>query len=149
MARHYFFAFLHHYLCCTDSDNILQHNLFITLSCVEVISELHVASIFFVAFIVTMRWLAGKTHKLSHRDWGEMSTPRALDLMYNIFIEIQSNGNKFLDEDFIMKIFEPLYTKLPELETYLTFYFKEKEANVVGSCKRYDRVLVIVINRAH
>ena len=58
--------------------------------------------------------------------------PRALDLMYNAFIKIQANGDKFMDEDFIMKIFDPLYTELPELETYLTFYFEEKEANVVG-----------------
>ena len=69
--------------------------------------------------------------------------PCDLDLMYNTFIEIQANGDKFLDEDFIMKIFETLYTELPELETYLTFYFEEKEANVVGSCKRDDHVLVI------
>ena len=69
--------------------------------------------------------------------------PRALDLMYNTFIEIQANGDKFLDEDFIMKIFEPLYTELPELETYLTFYFEQKEANVVGSCKQDDCVLAI------
>ena len=32
MAHHYFVAILHNYLCCTDSNNILQHNLFITLS---------------------------------------------------------------------------------------------------------------------
>ena len=42
-----------------------------------------------------------------------------------------------------MKIFEPFYTELPELETYLTFYFEEKEANVVGSCKQDDCVLAI------
>ena len=69
--------------------------------------------------------------------------PRALDLMYNTFIEIQANGDKFLDEDFIMKIFKPLYTDLPELETYLTFYSEEKEATVVGLCKRDDRMLAI------
>ena len=69
--------------------------------------------------------------------------PRALGLMYNTFIEIQANGNKFLDEDFIMKIFEPLYTDMPELETYLTFYFEEKEANVVGSRKLDDCMLAI------
>ena len=63
--------------------------------------------------------------------------------MYNKFIEIQDNGDKFLDEDFIMKIFEPLYNELPELETYLTFYFEEKEANIVGSRKRDDCVLAI------
>ena len=69
--------------------------------------------------------------------------PRALDLMYNTFIEIQANVDKFLDEDFIMEIFEPLYTELPELETYLTFCFEEKEANVVGLRKRDDRVISI------
>ena len=42
-----------------------------------------------------------------------------------------------------MKFFEPLYTELPELETYLMYYFKEKEANVVGSRKQDDHVLVI------
>ena len=69
--------------------------------------------------------------------------PHALDLMYNTFIEIQANGDNFLDEDFIMKIFEQLYTELPELETYLTFYFEEKEANVVGSCKQDVHILYI------
>ena len=69
--------------------------------------------------------------------------PRALDLMYNKFIEIQANGDKFLDEDFIMKIFEPLYTEMSELETCLTFYFEEKESNVVGSCKRDDFMLAV------
>ena len=143
MECHSLFDFLHHYLCCTNSDNIIQHNFNITLSCVEVIAELRVTSIFFIAFIVPMCWFSGKTHKLSHQDWGERSMPRALDLMYNRFIEIQSNGNKFLNEDFILKIFEPLYTKLPEIETCLMFYFEEKEDNVVGSCKRDNRVIAI------
>ena len=58
--------------------------------------------------------------------------PCALDLMYNTFMEIQANGDKFLDEDFIMKIFEPFYTELPELEMYLTFDFEEKESSIVG-----------------
>ena len=63
--------------------------------------------------------------------------------MYNMFTEIQDNGDEFMDEDFIMKIFEPFYTKLPDLETYLMLYFEEKEANVVGSCKQDDRVIAI------
>ena len=42
-----------------------------------------------------------------------------------------------------MKIFESLYTELPELETYLTFYYEEKEANVVGSCKRDGCVIAV------
>ena len=63
-----FFAFLHYYLWCTDSDNIPQHNLFITLSYVKVISEIRVASIFFVAFIVPMCLVGRKdTQAISSR----------------------------------------------------------------------------------
>ena len=69
--------------------------------------------------------------------------PCALDLMYNMFIEIQSNGDNFLGEDFILKIFEPLYTKLPKFEMNLTFYFEEMKANIVGSCKGDDRMLAV------
>ena len=59
----------------------------------------------------------------------------ALDLMYTTFIEIQANGDKFLYEDFIMKIFEPLYTDLPELETYLTLYFEQKVTSALADRK--------------
>ena len=45
-----------------------------------------------------------------------------------------------LNEDYIMNIFQPLYEKLPELKEYLTWYFKEKETNVIGSNKKGDRV---------
>ena len=69
--------------------------------------------------------------------------PCALSLMYNKFIEIQANGDKFLDEDFILKIFETFYTQLPEIEMHLTFYFEEKESNIFGSCKQDDCVLAI------
>ena len=68
---------------------------------------------------------------------------RALDLMYSSFIDIASEGDLFLDEDYVMNIFKPLYGELPELDEYLTYYFEEKEANVVGSNKECDRVLAI------
>jgi hypothetical protein len=90
-----------------------------------------------------MRWLAGKTHTLGHRKWGERSIPRALDLMYNSFIDITVDGDKFLDEDYVMNIFKPLYEELPELDSHLTYYFKDKEANVICSCKASDQVLAI------
>ena len=57
---------------------------------------------------------------------------RAVDLMY-----------KMLDEDFIMNIFSLLYAEIPELEEYLTYFFEEKESNVVGTYSRSDRVLAI------
>jgi hypothetical protein len=68
---------------------------------------------------------------------------RAVDLMYNAFVQVESDGEKMLDEDFIMNIVSPLYEELPELEEYLTYFFEEKESNVVGSYSRSDRVLAI------
>ncbi len=61
---------------------------------------------------------------------------RAIDLMYDAFW-------KWLDEDFIMRIFSPLYVELPELEQYLTYFFEEKESDVIGSCSQGDRVVAI------
>lgn len=143
MGRQYFVAFLHDFLCSNDTENGLQFSLYLTLRSVEVIAELRVASIFFIAIIVPMRWLAGNTHTLSHRKWGERSMPRSLDLAYQAFIAIQADGDKFLDEEFMMNIFQPLYQDVPELEEYLTYYFEEKESNHVGTRAKEDRVLAI------
>jgi len=107
------------------------------------IAQLRIASIIFIAVVVPMRWLAGKTHELGHRNWSERSMGRAVDLMYNAFVEVESDGELMLDEDFIMNIFSPLYAELPELKEYLTYYFEEKESNVIGSCSQGNRVLAI------
>jgi hypothetical protein len=56
---------------------------------------------------------------------------------------VESDEELMLNEDYNMGIFSPLYHKLPELEEYLTYFFEEKESNVVGSCSQGDRVLAI------
>ena len=68
---------------------------------------------------------------------------RALDLMYNAFVEVESDGELMLDEGFIMGIFSPLYEELPEFNGYLEYFFEEKESNVIGSCSQDDRVLAM------
>jgi hypothetical protein len=90
-----------------------------------------------------MHWLVGKTHELAHCNWSKRSMGRAEDLMYNAFVQVESDGNKMLDEDFIMNIFSPLYAEHLDLEEYLTYFFEEKESNVVGSYSRSDRVLAV------
>jgi hypothetical protein len=49
-----------------ENDNILQRALFIQLTSVEIIAQLHVGAIMFMAVIVPMRWLAANTHVLGH-----------------------------------------------------------------------------------
>ncbi len=62
-----------------------------------------------MAVVVPMPWLAGKTHELARCNWSERSMGRAVDLMYNAFVEVESDGELMLDDDFIMGIFSPLY----------------------------------------
>ena len=123
---------LHQTLCENDNNNILQHNLFIVLESVEIIVMTRVASIFFLAVIVPWQWLAGKTHKLAHRDWVEKDMSVICDMVYIAFKSIAADGEKMLDEDFMMNLFSPLYTKLPELQQFLKWYFEEKESYPVG-----------------
>jgi hypothetical protein len=54
-------------------------------------------------------------------------------------------GEKMLDKDFIMNIFSPLYEELPELKELITYFFEEKELNVLGSYSCSDCVLAIIL----
>ena len=88
---------------------ILQYCLFYSLGSMEVIAVLHVAAIMYLAVTVQMRWHAGNIHKLVHRKWGECSMERAIDMLHSAFIEIQDAPPIFLDVEYLMHIFEPLY----------------------------------------
>lgn len=129
--------------CLQSSSNKLQRCLMITLGSVEVIAQLRVASIMYLSVIVPLRWLAGNTHKLAHRNWGERSMGKALDLLHESFVKIRSDPSLLLKEPFIMNIFKPLYAQLPELKEYLNYYREEKVGNTVGSFNEEDRVLAI------
>ena len=87
MGHEFFVQFLHKELCSSSKENILQTNMFIILRATEMIAQLHIASIVFMAMVVPMCWLAGKTHKLAHRNWSERSMGRAVNLMYNAFVK--------------------------------------------------------------
>ena len=75
--------------CLMSSKNLLQRSLFLSLGSLEIVALLRVASIVHVAIVLPMRWLAGNTHKLGHRKWGERSMGRAYDLLYSACLEIQ------------------------------------------------------------
>jgi hypothetical protein len=134
-------AFTNH--CLDSGENILQRCLYTALGSIEVISQLRVASVLFLAVIFLMHWLAGNMHKLAHRNWGERSMGCAIDLLHADFVKVREEPQLILDYEFIMTIFEPLYEQLPEFSDYMDYYKEEKEGNVIGSMKTSDRVLVI------
>ena len=129
--------------CLKTSENLLQQSLFIALGSMEMIAQIRVAAIMHLAVVIPMRWLAGNTHKLAHCKWGERSMGRAVDLLHKAFVKIQADGSKLLDEDFVMKIFKPLYKDLPDLKDYLDYHLEEKVGNVIGSNKQNERVKAI------
>ena len=65
--------------CCGREDNILACNQMMLLSSVEFAAVARLWSIFHLAIIMPMRWLAGKTHKLAHRKWGYISMGKVMD----------------------------------------------------------------------
>eukprot|EP00957_Ditylum_brightwellii_P201432 15325599-Ditylum_brightwellii.AAC.1 len=73
---------------------------------------------------------------------------RSIDTVCEAFLEVQLDGSKMLDEDFIMNIFSPFYEELLELDDCIAYYFEEKELNVIGSCTKKDHVLAIDEARA-
>ncbi len=107
------------------------------------IAQLRVASVLHLVVVIPMRWLAGNIHKLSEYGWGECSMGRAITLLHDAFVEVQGDGALLLEENFIMKIFSPLYKEIPLLKEYLDYHFEEKEGNVVGSHVVHERVLAI------
>ena len=66
-----------------------------------------------------------------------------IDLVYDAFVAIQMDGTLILDYDFMMGIFGDLQTELPEFNTYMTWYFEEKECNPIGSTSKAQRVFSV------
>ena len=63
------------------SENILERNIMILLSSVEIIAVYWLWSILHIAVVVLMHWLAACTHKMKDYGWGYISMGKVL---YNI-----------------------------------------------------------------
>ncbi len=68
---------------------------------------------------------------------------RVIDLIYDAFIEIQSDGSLILGYVFMMGIFADLQKEVPEFNTYMTWFFEEKECNTIGSSSKSQHVLSV------
>ena len=51
------------------------------------------------------------------------------------------DGEKLIDKEFMMGIFDGMTKKLPPLQEYLDFIFDNKQGSLVESCKEEDKVL--------
>ena len=119
---------------CLDShkDNILQENLHIVLTSMEMIALCRVFAILHFCVCMPMRWLAGNTHNLGAMgyDWSTRSMGKAIDALHDAMVEIEEDGSKFLDEEFMNDIFSKISedadgnsAPLKPLEEYMDFMF--------------------------
>ena len=105
MNWHFYVEFLHQRLCAgTAEGNILHTSIFIVLSSIKIVAMLRVLSIVHISIVIPMRFLCGRCQHLE--GWSVARVPEAADLLYDALTKIAFDGNKMLDEDFAMGIFE-------------------------------------------
>ena len=72
-------------------DNILQENLFIVLTSVEMIALCRLSDIFHIIIYISMRFLAGNTRHIRAvgYNWSPISMSKALDALHDAIVEIE------------------------------------------------------------
>ena len=133
--RVYSAEFLDKALRRKGNDNILQQNLFIILSSVDMIAVSRFFSILHVAVCIPFRWLTGNTHKLAEHNWGARSMGRGVDIIYDACIDILDDITLIHDEAFMMHIFDDLRKELLDFDTYLTTEFTIRQSHYVKKSK--------------
>ena len=56
-----------------------------------------------------------------------------MDTLYDVCIEIQKDGRKMIDKDFIINIFDDIGKDIPELKNYLGYFFEIKQSRTVAT----------------
>ena len=131
--------FLDERLRVPGADNILQENLFIALTFVEMIASARVHSIICISILMPLRWLAGNCHLLSEYNWSERSTGRSIDILERALEKIADGtdehgpGELMLQDTFMMLIFDELACELPPFKKYLSYMYETKQMSLVGS----------------
>ena len=67
-----------------------------------------------------------------------------VDLMEKSFLQVAEDGEKLLEENFIMKIFKPISDKVKPFEDFLTMTFEETTANPMCSVHNDDKVFRMI-----
>lgn len=128
----------------TVKDNILQENLFIVLTSVEMIALCRVMAILHYKICMPLRWLAGNTHFLGQTgyDWSARSMGKAIDSLERALEHIELDGKLYLDEDFMNEIFDDIYVDddgnaapLAPLKDAMGYTMEEKQSERLDGSK--------------
>ena len=123
--------FLDERLRVRGNENILQKNLFVVLSSLEMIAVSRMFSILNVAVVTPVRWLCGKTHELAERNWGARSMGRVVDILHDACTHLLEDIKLFHDESYMMHIFDEIADELPEFRAFLKYEFEDKKTEYI------------------
>ena len=101
--------FLDDQLRICGNKHILQRNLFIILSSLEMIATSRLFTILNVAICMPVSWLAGNTHKLAHHNWGARSIGRLFDILHTALNNILDDITLIHEKSTMMFIFQDIF----------------------------------------
>ena len=73
-----------------------------------------------------MQWLAGKTHKLAANNWSMRSMGRAINCLEKALVEIEKDSAKFLEDKFMINIFNEFTGTIPKFNTWNKYMLEDK-----------------------
>ena len=123
-----------HYVECLDrqlrslrKSNILEENVSVFLSSIHVVVLLRSHSTFFLLVVLPMRWLCMKTHELANYDWSVRSMGRVVDTLETKMVEFQQEPSNFINDSFMMHVFDEFVEELPPLKEHIEHMFEQKQ----------------------
>ena len=113
------------------NNHILQQNLFIILSSLEMISTSRLFAILNVAICMPVSWLSGNTHKLAHHNWGAQSIGRVFDFLHTVLNNILYDITLIHDKSTMMFILQGIVEELTEFKAFLVYNFHNKKTEFI------------------
>ena len=130
--REWCVQFLDEQLRAPGNENILQKNLFTILTSSEMVAVTRLLAIMHIAIGMPLRFLTGKTHEWKEYDWGVVELGRAFDCWYDAMVHLKEHPGDFLDEDYMMSIFDKIKQDLPPFADYLDHMYTNKKTASIG-----------------
>ena len=112
--------------------NILQENLFIVLTSVEMVALSRIYAIVHLSICLPIRWLAANSHTLAKYSWSIQSMGRVVDILEKSLEKISKKGALILDEKFMMEVFLPLHSEIEPFNDYWVHMFDKKQMSRVA-----------------
>ena len=119
----------------TPGDNILQENIFIILSSLEVTTLARLSVIIYITICLPIRWLSGSCHIIDDYNWYVCSIRRIVDELETALEAIEEEGGLILNEELMIGILQGIMDELPPFEKYWTHMLQNKSMPVMVSVR--------------